>query len=477
MYCSKCGKQLNEGIVFCGQCGQRVGEPVKAKANKGKGISVAAIVLALLIGGVFGGHFLGLYTLPFLTDSVNAVSVLRADGTVNIERAPDTLTAREGMRLQNLDTIRTGGDGSAWLSLDEVKAVGLSELTALCIDRGTRGFTLTLVAGEIRAQIDQPLAADEDFTVQAGNLALAVRGTVFTASYDGSLVSVNVESGTVAVLDEQGKEIAVLNAGESGEYEAGLTSASEPTPTPPADEQGQTQTPTTPPTPFADYEVGNIVVFGDYEWRVLEMQGGKALLLSEYALEDRAYNSEHRSDYTGEELRAIAATWADCDLRAYLNGEFLNSFSQSDRERIAETRVANNDNPWFNSLTMSSGNVNRIPYPAGGADDWIQYAPTGGADTTDKIFLLSIEEVVKYFGDSGQLGNRPSSDTGMIEDEYNEARIARWPSGHAAYWWLRSPGFYSYYAAAVDIVGDIIIDGAPFFLNGAVRPAMWVVID
>jgi hypothetical protein len=125
MYCQKCGKQLNEGVVFCGQCGQRVGEPVKAKANKGKGIAVAVIVLALLIGGAFGGHFLGLYTLPFLTDSVNAVSVLRADGTVNIERAPDTLAAREGMRLQNLDTVRTGGDGSAWLSLDEVKAVGL----------------------------------------------------------------------------------------------------------------------------------------------------------------------------------------------------------------------------------------------------------------------------------------------------------------------------------------------------------------
>jgi hypothetical protein len=93
MYCSKCGKQLNEGIVFCGQCGQRVGEPVKA--SKGKSIAVAVIALALIIGGVFGGHFLGLYTLPFLTDSVNAVSILRADGTVNIERASDTLAAGE----------------------------------------------------------------------------------------------------------------------------------------------------------------------------------------------------------------------------------------------------------------------------------------------------------------------------------------------------------------------------------------------
>jgi hypothetical protein len=26
---------------------------------------------------------------------------------------------------------------------------------------------------------------------------------------------------------------------------------------------------------------------------------------------------------------------------------------------------------------------------------------SGGADTSDRIFLLSIEEVVRYFGDSG----------------------------------------------------------------------------
>jgi hypothetical protein len=30
---------------------------------------------------------------------------------------------------------------------------------------------------------------------------------------------------------------------------------------------------------------------------------------------------------------------------------------------------------------------------------------SGGNDTTDKIFILSIEEVVQYFGDSGQLAN------------------------------------------------------------------------
>ncbi|MDR0220668.1 MAG: FecR domain-containing protein [Lachnospiraceae bacterium] len=182
---------------------------------------IAAIALIVLAVGVIAGHFLGFYALPLLTDSVNAVSVLETTGTVDVERPPETIAAREGMRLQERDTVRTASSSSAWLSLDAAKAVGLSELTVLRIDRSNKGFSLTLVEGEIRAQIDKPLADNEDFTVKAGNLALAVRGTVFTANYAGGVVSVHVESGVVAVLDEQGNELAELGPGESGEYEAG----------------------------------------------------------------------------------------------------------------------------------------------------------------------------------------------------------------------------------------------------------------
>jgi hypothetical protein len=40
-------------------------------------------------------------------------------------------------------------------------------------------------------------------------------------------------------------------------------------------------------------------------------------------------------------------TWADCDLRAYLNGGFYNSFNDSDRMRIAEALNENKDNQWW----------------------------------------------------------------------------------------------------------------------------------
>jgi hypothetical protein len=176
------------------------------------------ITIIVIVAGVFAGHFLGLYTLPFLTEEVNAISVLETTGTVKVERSSDNLAARAGMRLQERDTVRTASASTVWLSLDAAKAVQLSELTALRIDQGRRGFALTLVEGEIRAEIDKPLADNEDFTVQAGDLALAVRGTIFTVQYNSDIIWVSVERGLVAVLDKDGNELAVLGAGEGRVY-------------------------------------------------------------------------------------------------------------------------------------------------------------------------------------------------------------------------------------------------------------------
>jgi hypothetical protein len=204
--------------------------------------------------------------------------------------------------------------------------------------------------------------------------------------------------------------------------------------------------------------VGNIVPFGGYEWRVLEVRDGKALLLSEYVLEWRAYNEEYTD-----------VTWETCTLRSYLNGEFYNSFSDSDRMRIAETLNENKDNQWWGT--------------------------EGGADTSDRIFLLSLDEVVRYFGDSGQLANRPSEDSWYIDDEYNEARIAyaatdltytysngetyTIEAGTASWWWLRSPGSSSRDAAVVNRGGSlVVVDGYYVVYDyGGIRPALWLNLE
>ena len=137
-------------------------------------------------------------------------------------------------------------------------------------------------------------------------------------------------------------------------------------------------------------------------------------------------------------------------MRRYLNGEFYNRFTAEERGRILETRVINSDNHW--------------------------YGTTGGADTTDRVFLLSIDEVVRYFGDSGQLWNRPN-DEWWIDDEYNQARVAyRLEDNEAWWWWLRSPGSNSYSAANVLSDGWLNVSGNSVHRSyyGGVRPAMWL---
>ena len=222
--------------------------------------------------------------------------------------------------------------------------------------------------------------------------------------------------------------------------------------------------------------VGEIIQFGDFEWRVLDVQGEYALLLSEIIVSYRHYH--HRYE---------AVTWETSEIRQYLNDTFFNTFSEADRARIRETTVINNNNPWDFSDW----------------DDGYASAP-GGNNTTDRLFLLSIDEVLQYFGDSGmvtegatmgvnQRRNNPSGFPNPnriyywgIMDENNDVRIAvdygPYYVPRRANWWLRSPGFSPYAAAYVDNQGSILLTGYPVFVPRGqlgdrglgLRPALWL---
>jgi len=199
------------------------------------------------------------------------------------------------------------------------------------------------------------------------------------------------------------------------------------------------------PTETIMEKMVDMVQFGGYDWRVLKVTDGKALLLSENVLEIRIYHDLPMND--------LCITWRDCGMRQYLNGAFYDSvFTAEEKARIIETVVVNNNNEWFGT--------------------------PGGENTVDKIFLLSNVEVARYFGDSGQLGNRPAWGTGWkyeIDDEYNSARIARDSAGTAASWWLRSPGSASHLATHVGPGGHVFVDGSYVGADkGGMRPALWI---
>jgi hypothetical protein len=254
-----------------------------------------------------------------------------------------------------------------------------------------------------------------------------------------------------------GTTVTLSGNSPSGDTASPLPSTGTNSPTPPSD-----STPPSPPAQSGSVAVGDVIQFGGYDWRVLDVRDGKALIITDKVIGVRAYNVEYKP-----------ITWADCTLRAWLNGGFYDSFNAADKARIAETRNANKDNEWYYPM-LAAGNM-----PEALQDDWdVKYLPKGGADTTDKVFLLSLEEVVRYFGDSGQLANPPEGvatwDIWRIDDQYNDARIAYESDGNASWWWLRSPGDNSCDAAAVYGDGWVGVTGLDVDFNDGVRPALWL---
>ena len=202
-----------------------------------------------------------------------------------------------------------------------------------------------------------------------------------------------------------------------------------------------------------DIKIGSSLSFGDYNWRVLDIQNNTALIITEEIIEQRPYNDAY-----------IDITWAHCALRKYLNGEFYDKFNATDKSRIIPVINKNLDNQWYGSK--------------------------GGVDTQDSIFLLSIEEVCKYFGDSlSKLHNRRKNQRYWFErkDENNSKRIARLEvsKGGIWWWWLRSPGRVNVKAVYIHGDGNIGIQGNNILkgnisdgkCTGGVRPALWLKLE
>ncbi len=190
--------------------------------------------------------------------------------------------------------------------------------------------------------------------------------------------------------------------------------------------------------------VGDIVYFGAYEqdnntsngkedieWLVLAKEGDKALIISKYALDCQQYNTSYTN-----------VTWETCSLRKWLNGTFLSAaFSAAEQSCIPGSTVTADKNP--------------------------SYSTSPGNSTTDKVFLLSITEVNKYFSSDSA---RQCSATA-----YAKAQGADTNTSNGNCWWLlRSPGGASGLAAYVLAIGSV--DTYGYYVNNdyAVRPALWI---
>ena len=186
---------------------------------------------------------------------------------------------------------------------------------------------------------------------------------------------------------------------------------------------------------FGNYPQGEDGEEQPIEWRVVAVENGRALVISEKLLDCVQYNEKY-----------VSGTWETCTLRKWMNGEFINkAFSSSEQAKIATVTNQNPDNSKYNTK--------------------------GGNATQDKIFALSIDEVYHYFRD-----DRMAAPTGYAKKQgATVSDIYSLPSGEKTGWWLRSPGNYSYIAANVDTYGNVLQSGNYVHLNSvAVRPAFWL---
>ena len=201
-------------------------------------------------------------------------------------------------------------------------------------------------------------------------------------------------------------------------------------------------------------KVGDIVYFGTYEqdndttngkedieWLVLAKEKNRVLVISDKALDCQPYNSS----YTEE------VTWEKCSLRKWLNNDFINAaFTAEERAKIPTVMVSTDKNP--------------------------EYDTDPGNATKDRVFLLSIVEVEKYFPSNEARKCVPTeyaiSNGAYTSDSYTKGGKA------TCWWWLRSPGYNRFDAASVNMYGNVDEEGG--HVNNdtyAVRPAMWISID
>lgn len=156
-------------------------------------------------------------------------------------------------------------------------------------------------------------------------------------------------------------------------------------------------------------KIGDVIRFGSYDWFVYARENNVISLLCKDAVKTGTYHSSNSK-----------MTWENCDLRKWLNGEFYDQFSSSEKKIIVKTH---HKTPW------------NLPF-----------FTRGGKPTDDYVFLLSIQEAQKI-------------DQSILKFD--------------TIWWLRSPGYEQNRAADVLTNGLVIRKGSLLLHQfHAVRPAM-----
>lgn len=186
------------------------------------------------------------------------------------------------------------------------------------------------------------------------------------------------------------------------------------------------------------------------EWRVLEVSGDTALVITEKApfckvfheIDAEGFEKMYNEETIDEDEFAeeYCAAWGCCTLREFLNGYLFDELFSEEEKKI---------------ITVS-----RVEY-----DEEDGRGCPGECDTEDRLFLLSKAEAEKYF-DSQKDRRCRATDSAAGALRY----------GGNCNWLLRSLGDAAWIITVVDNEGRIDEESSPAEWPAAVRPAMRIKI-
>ena len=154
---------------------------------------------------------------------------------------------------------------------------------------------------------------------------------------------------------------------------------------------------------FGKYFNNSINDIEPIEWLVLKKENGEAILLSKYILDGKKYNETN-----------VDVDWETCSLRQWLNNDFYNiAFDEAEKNLIQTVDLVNDGNE--------------------------KYKIKAGKNTKDKVFLLSFNDCLKYFGEkqNKKLATYGTEYAKSLKSEHGYAAI----SGNDEtnfFFWLRS---------------------------------------
>lgn len=201
---------------------------------------------------------------------------------------------------------------------------------------------------------------------------------------------------------------------------------------------------------FSKVKTGDTIKFGAYEqdmnlkngrepieWIVLEKTDKQMLVISKYALDKLPYNNEYGD-----------VTWATSTLRKWLNSSFYDyAFNKNEKKMIKTTTLKTKANP-----------VSSV---------------SGGKSTKDKVFLLSIQDVLnKKYGFSAKTS---------VHDKNRRTAYA-WNQNAGGRWWLRTPAMSASNTLFVGSEGGleytrgVLATGgwSDSYIGLGVRPALYI---